>query len=361
MVGCMASIASAHALSHALAHLRQPFHHPLQDDELAGRRRRARAEGESEDEEAGGDEGLAWPSPGSDDEAEDEELLRRAKQGQLLAESQGLEEEGLGSGGSGALAASGSGGIPLDEGSQEVLGLLARCGSEPQLGPSGGSGPLPRSRLGPAGASGLLASFGSDPSNSRMPVGGGLSRGPSFVGRQPSVQRVASSSGLGVGGRSFVFGRDDSNSALPDKVGWGAVCGEAAGNFRYMCGVAADCSQLPLAICHEQLQAGALCLPLPILIQAGKGSEEAGTGSGEGSGGAPTGPTSFANLRQMAGMPPAGQQQQQQRKRAGASLVSRLAPPAHRKGKEAQQGNGGSAAAAAAAVAVMASSGRMKK
>lgn len=194
-----------------------PPSHP-QDDELAGRRRRARAEGDSEDEGAGGGDELAWPSPGSDDEAEDEELLRRAKQGQLLAESQGLEEE-AGSGGSGTLAASGSGGIPLDEGSQEVLGLLARCGSEPQLGPSGGSGPLPRSRLGPAGASGLLASFGSDPSNSRLPGGGGLSRGPSFVGRQPTVQRVASSSGLGGGGRSFVFGRDDSNSALPDKVG----------------------------------------------------------------------------------------------------------------------------------------------
>ena len=102
-------------------------------------------------------------------------------------------------------------------------------------------------------------------------------------------------------------------------------------------------------------------LSIPLLthsgLQAGKGSEEAGAGSGEGSGGAPTGPTSFANLRQMAGMPPAGQQ----RKRAGATLVSRLAPPAHRKGKEPQQGDGASAAAAAAAVAVMASSGRMKK
>ncbi len=105
-------------------------------------------------------------------------------------------------------------------------------------------------------------------------------------------------------------------------------------------------------------------LSIPLLthsgLQAGKGSEEAGAGSGEGSGGAPTGPTSFANLRQMAGMPPAGQQLQQ-RKRAGATLVSRLAPPAHRKGKEPQQGDGASAAAAAAAVAVMASSGRMKK
>ena len=257
----MASIASAHALSHAFAHLCLPFH-PLQDDELAGRRRRARAEGDSEDEEAGGDEGLAWPSPGSDDEAEDEELLRRAKQGQLLAESQGLEEEGLGSGGSGALATSGSGGIPLDEGSQEVLGLLARCGSEPQLGPGGGSGPLPRSRLGPAGASGLLASFGSDPSNSRMPGGGGLSRGPSFVGRQPSVQRVASSSGLGVGGRSFVFGRDDSNSALPDKVGW-APCGiaraaslQTARSCLWL-SVMNDVAQLPtLHTCHSNPDTG---------------------------------------------------------------------------------------------------------
>ena len=202
------------------SHLPRGAHPPCaaQDDELAGRRRRARADGSDDEGGPGGDAELGWPSPGSDDEAEDEELLRRARQGQLLAEGAEADLDdglpgGAGAGGSGGLG--GSGGIPLDEGSQEVLGLLARCGSEPLLagGAGGGSGPLPRagSRLGP------LASLGSDPSNSRLPPGGGLSRGPSFVGRQPTVQRGASSSALGVaGGRSFVFGRgEDSSSALP--------------------------------------------------------------------------------------------------------------------------------------------------
>ena len=206
----------------------------LQEDEMGGRRRRARIDGEEEGE--GGAAGL-WPSPfgdvaGSDDEAEDEDLLRKAKQGLLLAESQEL----LGGGGGGSLGrGGGSGGIPLDEGSQEVLGLLARSsggGSELQ---GGGSGPLPRSRFAPPGA---LATFGSDPSNSRLPAGpgagpvsaapgaSGVSRGPSFVGRQPTVQRMASNNGLGGGGgRSFVFGRDDSNGAcVPDKVRGRGAC-----------------------------------------------------------------------------------------------------------------------------------------
>jgi hypothetical protein len=198
----------------------------LQEDEMGGRRRRARVDGEEDGE--GGGAGL-WPSPfgdvaGSDDEAEDEDLLRKAKQGLLLAESQELLG---GSGGGGSRGGGGgSGGIPLDEGSQEVLGLLARSsgGSEPQ---GGGNGPLPRSRFAPPGA---LATFGSDPSNSRLPAGAGpgsaapgasgLLRGPSFVGRQPTVQRMASNNGLGGGGgRSYVFGRDDSNGAcVPDKV-----------------------------------------------------------------------------------------------------------------------------------------------
>lgn len=184
---------------------------PRQDDELAGRRRRARANGSDDESGAGGDADLAWPSPGSDEEAEDEELLRKARQGQLLAEGGDEPEGGAGSGGAGSQG----GGIPLDEGSQEVLGLLARCGSEPQpmLGGGGvGGGALQRagSRLGP------LASLGSDPSHSRLPPGAGLSRGPSFVGRQPAMQRGASSTAMGVaGGRSFVFGRgDDSSSAL---------------------------------------------------------------------------------------------------------------------------------------------------
>jgi hypothetical protein len=194
-----------------------------QEDEGAGRRRRARAE--DEDGEGGGP-ALPWPSPfgdvvGSDEEAEDAELLRKAQQGLLLAGSEGMEVEGEGAGY--GLAGSGSfaGSIPLDEDSQEVLGLLARsCGSEPQLGGGAGSGSLPRSRFAPPGAAAPLASFGSDPTAGRLPGGTApsLSRGPSFVGRQPTAQRTASCSGLG-GGRSFVFGRDDSNSALPqDKV-----------------------------------------------------------------------------------------------------------------------------------------------
>lgn len=201
-----------------------------QEDEQGGRRRRTRADGsDDEGEGLGGDAELAWPSPGSDDEAEDEELLRRARTGQLLAESQGLEFEGDAEGGGGGSGSLGSaGGIPLDEGSQEVLGLLARCGSEPQLGGAGGSGPLPRipSRLGPAGP---LASHGSDPSAARLPSGG-LTRGPSFVGRQPTVQRVGSSSAVGMGGgHSFVFGRDDSNSALPgDRVSWREGAGSSS-------------------------------------------------------------------------------------------------------------------------------------
>lgn len=102
--------------------------------------------------------------------------------------------------------------IPLDENSQEVLSLLARSASEPQ-----GPALLPqRSRFAPAGP--LL---GSEPQG---PGGSGasrLARGPSFVGRQPSVLRLHSGGLAGVGSKSFVFGRDDSNSAAPaaDKVG----------------------------------------------------------------------------------------------------------------------------------------------
>ncbi len=213
-----------------------------QDDELAGRRRRARTDG---DEEDGADGVLPWPSPfeapaGSDDEAEDEELLRKAKEGLLLAESgKGLEEGGgSGRGGSaGGLSASGSGGIPLDEGSQELLGLLlARSASEPQRGgcAAGGGSGAGRSRFAPAGAAAAaLPTFGSDPSNNRLavlPGAGSQSRGPSFVGRQPAAVRGASSSNLGAGGRSFVFARDDSQGAPPaDKVGRPADTASFAG------------------------------------------------------------------------------------------------------------------------------------
>lgn len=207
---------------------------PWQDDELAGRRRRARTDGD--EDEGAADGSLPWPSPfdapaGSDDEAEDEELLRKAKEGLLLAESGEGLEDGAGSGRSGSAGGlsaggSGSGAIPLDEGSQEVLGLLlARSESEPQHGSGGvGGGGAGRSRFAPVGAAAaLLPTFGSDPSNSRLavlPGVGSQSRGPSFVGRQPTVVRGASSSNLGAGGRSFVFARDDSQSTLPaDKVG----------------------------------------------------------------------------------------------------------------------------------------------
>ena len=127
-----------------------------------------------------------------------------------------MDEEGLLCGSAGS--------IPLDQGSQEVLGLLMARGSasEQQQGSggiSGAPGGAARSRFAPGG-SGPLPTFGSDPSNSRLPGGGGgLTRGPSFVGRQSSVQRVASSGGMG-GGRSYVFGRgDDSNSAAPPDAG----------------------------------------------------------------------------------------------------------------------------------------------
>lgn len=92
---------------------------------------------------------------------------------------------------------------------------------------------------------------------------------------------------------------------------------------------------------------------LLLSVQGDKAGETAGSG-----GEAAAGPTSFANLRQMAGMSQAGSQP---RKRAGSSLVSRLKAPAHRPGKEpvgSQQAQGVSAHAAAAAVALLAGSAR---
>ena len=158
----------------------------------------------------------------------------------------------------------------MDDDSQEVLGLLARSASEPQQQQLG----LPRSRFAPTQ---LLP--GSDPSNSRLPPG--LPRaGLSFLGRQPSVQRQHGSGTLGGGGRSFVFGREDSNSALADRGAHGS------------------------------------------------GEDE------------PAGPTSFANLKQLAGLG-GGQQQQpggkaggSSRRRQGPSLVSKLGAGPHRTGKD---------------------------
>lgn len=88
-----------------------------------------------------------------------------------------------------------------------------------------------------------------------------------------------------------------------------------------------------------------------------------GVTAGEaGSGGEEAGPTSFANLRQLAGMPAPGPKP---RKRGGGTLVSRLKAPAHRSGKEpagsGQASQGASADAAAAAVAILAAGGRGAK
>lgn len=101
------------------------------------------------------------------------------------------------------------------------------------------------------------------------------------------------------------------------------------------------------------LLANRCALPPPLQGTAGSGEE----GGGSGGSSAAAGPTSFANLRQMAGLPQAAGQVQQGRKRAGATLVSRLAAPAQRPGKE----SGPSGNAAAAAVAVLAASGRKAK
>jgi len=91
--------------------------------------------------------------------------------------------------------------VPLDEDSQQVLGMLARSMSESQH-----AGPAPgmqqTSRL-------AMELLGTDP-------GSTLLRGPSFVGRQQTVARSQSTAALGLGGsRSFIFGRsENSNSAM---------------------------------------------------------------------------------------------------------------------------------------------------
>lgn len=160
------------------------------EDELDGRRRRARADdGDDEVNLAA----LKWPAgwgpytgtgggggEGDEEECDDEEMLHRAKQQRLLTGSQ-----------RGGLLSPGA--MPLDEDSQAVLGLLARSlpGSQQDC-------PL------------LL---GSDPGPSL--------RAPSFLGRQPAMPRGGNGGGganLGSG-KSFVFGqRDASNSALPSSA-----------------------------------------------------------------------------------------------------------------------------------------------
>jgi hypothetical protein len=206
------------------------------DEGLDGRRRRAR---EGDDDDGIDLAALMWPAAwgmgaggGEGGEEEEEcdgaELLARAKEQRLLAESRGVSQASPGA-------------VPLDEDSQAVLGMLARSFSESQHGLLAGGAPLQ----------------GSDPSASL------LLRAPSFVGRQPSVARTTGALGLG-GGKSFVFGQRDASN--------GAATRDAAG--------------------------------------------------GQGGVGEPSGPVSFANLRQMAGMP--GEGPAKKRQRPASSLVSRL-------------------------------------
>ncbi|GAB4819013.1 hypothetical protein N2152v2_006059 [Parachlorella kessleri] len=183
-----------------------------EDDEVAGRRRRARTEDENDADLAlPGDDGVPWfqDAAGSDEDAEDLDLLKRAQQRHAMGESQQQEDPSSPTGGS----------IPLDEGSQEVLSLLARCSSQPTLPQL-----PPRSRLAPPG---LM--LGSEPAGG---AGGGgssrLARGSSFVGRQPTAQRHHSGSMAGIGSRSYVFGRDDSNSAVPPEKATQQVGSEPA-------------------------------------------------------------------------------------------------------------------------------------
>lgn len=63
----------------------------LQDDQEGGRRRRARLEGEEEaaDDNTGGLAAWFEGAAGSDEDADDLELLKRAQQGQALGQSAG--------------------------------------------------------------------------------------------------------------------------------------------------------------------------------------------------------------------------------------------------------------------------------
>jgi hypothetical protein len=112
-------------------------------------------------------------------------MLRQAKQQRLLSESRGPSQGS-------------PGGVPLDDDSQAVLGMLVRSMSESQHGAAQAVGHAP-------------VLLGSEPTAS-------LLRAPSFLGRQPSVARSTGALGLG-GGRSYVFGqRDGSNSAAVPEV-----------------------------------------------------------------------------------------------------------------------------------------------
>lgn len=216
------------------------------NDEMNGRLRRARFDG---DDFEGMPGAFAFPSAfgtgdggqNEDEECEDEAMLNQARRHKILAGSQNN------------ITFPGS--IPLDDDSQAVLGLLARSASESQGGGAGAGWMVP-SAAPPSRLALELRGFNSD-------VGKSLKRGPSFVGRQSTAVRSQNGGGMGLGsGRSFVFGRsENSNSAIM-----------------------ADGGGMP----GSQLQGG--------------GTQE-DAGNGVGSSGNGTGPVNFANLRQMAGLP----------------------------------------------------------
>jgi len=249
------------------------------EDDAAGRRRRVRVAGEDGDDDGTGDiykgandylAGLAGMRNGNggddDEEEEDEEMMRRATHNRLLLAG---SNPGAGRGG-------GRGGFddeyydapPLDADSHQVLELLKSSASDSQLlgggggsfninvqqqqedGDGGNGGQQQQQTRFWAQALGLPGSGGgggSDPGNLNLPPAAGtggaggpgqqhlqkaaagpvrrggnsLSRGPSFVGRAPPMQRMHSGNATmtmgGGSGRSFVFGsRDQSNSGIPD-------------------------------------------------------------------------------------------------------------------------------------------------
>ena len=214
------------------------------DDELHGRARRARFDGDDDFE---GDSGafnfssaFGGGGGGDDDEeeCEDDAMLNRAQQRRLLAGTQGLTSPG---------------GVPLDEDSQAVLGLLARSASESQQNAWMALPAVPPSRL-------AMEILGGGDSIK------GMLRGPSFVGRQSTVVRTQGTGSFAQGNRSFVFGRsENSNSAI-----YGGDMGGGGGGGNGQFGSQTD------------------------------GKEENGGGGGNNDSAAPV---SFANLRQMAGLP----------------------------------------------------------
>ncbi|KAK9829129.1 hypothetical protein WJX72_004046 [[Myrmecia] bisecta] len=164
----------------------------LDDDQSGGsdwdaRRRRALLAGGGDlesDEEQEGDDGDPEATPDDDAEGNDEHELETYHRQRVLEASQDA-------------AAS----IALDAGSQEVLGLLAHCIAPAEPAPPARPTLPQRSRLG----------FGRELTNQRTGVA-------SFMGRTSSSSQVAGASARAASQhgntRSFVFGRDDSNSAL---------------------------------------------------------------------------------------------------------------------------------------------------